>query len=411
MNKFETWFEEIRLLGWKPGLSRVKELLRRFDNPQNKLDIIHISGSNGKGSTATLLANILSDSGYKTGQFSTPSILGFNHMFLIDKLPVDDQTLNDIIERIRRNIEEMISDGFEHPTEYEIIAGIMYIYFCEKHVDFAVVEVAMGGEKDCTNVMDHSILSIMTPISMDHSDFLGASLHAIASEKSGIVKENSVLITHPQKTEVMKVLEEVCDCKMSVLKSFDIDLSIDYADELMTFEYDGLHIESHLLGHHQAMNIIHVIESIRNLNIRGYIQVNGQDLIESIRATSFPGRFEILGNYILDGAHNHESLLALRDTLELLNLRDLTGVIGVLKDKDILQGLKALKPFLKGIYVTEPRNPRKLDAYTLENQLRSMGYDILGRGKLEDIFKSIKGERILAFGSFYMIAEFRKEII
>jgi len=412
IKSFNNWIEEIRSYGIKPGLSRVKELLNRLDNPQNKLDIIHITGTNGKGSTATLLRNILDEAEYVVGQFSTPSIISFNHMFLINNKPVSDNILCEIAEQLKSEIDDMLSDGFEHPTEYEIIAAMMYVYFYKEHVDFAVVEVAMGGENDCTNVMDHSILSVITPISLDHQGFLGSTLKAIATEKSGVIKYNSVLVTHPQEEEVMMVLEAVCDEKMTTLKSFDFKGEVEIAEK-MHFNYKGLDVISQLIGKHQAQNIVGVIECISNLNNRGYTSVSKEQLLNGINKTTFEGRFECIGDWILDGAHNHESLMALKDNLESLKIKNLTGVIAVLRDKDIDDALVALKPYFRQIIVTEADSFRKLRAEDLYDKLKDLGYDNLIIEK--DIEKAYEmaqktQQRKLGFGSFYMLSELREYV-
>jgi len=411
-NTFNNWLEEIRSYGIKPGLSRVKELLKRLDNPQNKLDIIHITGTNGKGTTATVLSNVLREADYKVGQFSTPSIISFNHMFDINGA-ISDDDLYDLSSRIKSICDEMLEDGLEYPTEYEIIAAIMYLYFYEEHVDFAVVEVAMGGENDCTNVMDYSILSIITPISLDHTGFLGNTLLDIAKEKSGVVKNNSVLIMHPQNKDVELFLNEVCEKKMAVLNTFSNDVICHY-NEVMTFMYKGLNVKTNLMGRHQAGNIIGVIEAVHYLKTKGYVSVSKDQLLEGILKTSFEGRFERIDEWILDGAHNHESLMALKSVLESLELYDLIGVFGALKDKDFDEALEALKPHFKQIIVTEPLSFRKLEATQMAERLKKVGYlDVVVESDIHDAYllaNTLEGTKI-GFGSFYMISELRKEII
>ena len=411
-NTFNNWLEEIRSYGIKPGLSRVKELLKRLDNPQNKLDIIHITGTNGKGTTATVLSNVLREANYKVGQFSTPSIISFNHMFDIDGAISDDR-LFDLSSRIKSICDEMLSDGLEYPTEYEVIAAIMYLYFCEEHVDFAVVEVAMGGENDCTNVMDYSILSIITPISLDHTGFLGDTLLDIAKEKSGVIKNNSALIMHPQNRDVELFLNEVCENKMAVLNTFCNDVTCHYS-EVMTFKYKGLNVKTKLMGSHQAGNIIGVIEAVHYLKTKGYVSVSKEQLLEGILKTSFEGRFEKIDEWIFDGAHNHESLMALKRVLESLELYDLIGVFGALKDKDFDEALEALKPHFKQIIVTEPLSFRKLEASQMADRLKKVGYlDVIVESDIHKAYllaNALEGTKI-GFGSFYMISELRKQII
>lgn len=410
MNKklFEKWIEEVRGFGVKPGLSRVKELLRRMDNPQDQLKIIHITGTNGKGTTATLLREILTQAGYLVGQFSTPSLIGFHHMFYVDG-PISETYLYSIGEKIKIICDDMISEGLEYPTEYEIISAIMYQYFYERQVDFAVVEVAMGGENDCTNVMNHSILSIITTISLDHTDFLGETLLDIAKEKSGVIKRNSTVIVHPQDDDVMMFLKENAVQKNSILKTFDSKVTCTF-NHKMFFEYREISIETFLMGQHQATNIIGVLEAVQCLIDKKYAVVSNEILENAISCVVFEGRFEQFQSWILDGAHNHASLLALKHVLEVLDLYNLIGVFGALKDKDINEALQALRPHFETMIVTEPNSIRKCSAFEMERRLKKLGYDQLvvepdiGKAYLKANERSgIK----LGFGSFYMLSELR----
>lgn len=408
---FEKWMEEVRNLGWKPGLSRVKSLLNRLENPQNKLDIIHITGTNGKGSTATLIHNILKAGGYKVGQFSSPSILGFHHMYLIDGVPIADSRLNELGEQVKCVIEDMLEEGEEHPTEYEILAAVLYLYFYQEHVSFAVVEVAMGGENDCTNVMDHVIQSIITPISLDHTDFLGSTLHEIAKEKAGIIKENSVLISHQQEAEVMTVLQASCDEKNTVMKVVHEEAEVSFRKPYQAFNYQSVEILSQLIGHHQRNNIIVAIEAVQDLKQRGYVSISTECMLDAIRLTKFEGRFEMIGDYVLDGAHNNESLKALADSLEIIGSQPRNMMIGILGDKDIGEGLEALKPYVKGVVVTEPNNPRKLDADLLKTKLEKLGFEVIKATRhYEDALNSVDSNALIC-GSFYLIGEMRPLVI
>jgi len=409
MNKlqFDKWLEEIRSYGIKPGLSRVIELLNRLDNPQDKLNIIHITGTNGKGTTATLLRHILEEE-YKVGQFSTPSIISFNHMFYVDG-PISDEVLYRISDQIKTLCEDMVSDGLEYPTEYEIIAAIMYQYFYECHVDFAIVEVAMGGENDCTNVMNHSILSIMTEISLDHTNFFGPTLLDIAKEKSGVIKNNSAVIVHPQDEDVFDYIKNDADKKLSILRSFEGQVDCFY-DDMMTFAYKGLEVKTKMMGDHQARNIIGVIEAINYLNEKGYASVSKEQLLNSIENTVFEGRFERIEDWILDGAHNHESLMGLKSVLEHLDLYHLNGVFAALKDKDIDEALKALAPHFDLMIVTEANSFRKCPAGEMSDRMSKLGYkNIIIEENINKAFQRAEktDQMKLVFGSFYMLSELR----
>lgn len=306
----------------------------------------------------------------------------------------------------------MFEEGLEYPTEYEVISAMMYQYFFEEHVDYAVVEVAMGGTNDCTNVMDHSILSVITPISLDHVGFLGANLLEIAKEKSGVIKHNSVMITHPQAEEVHNFLRNDCDRKMTVFKTFEDKPDCQF-DTLMAFSYEGVKLESQLMGVHMADNIIGAIEVVKNLNQRGFTNIGTDIIKKAILNTSFEGRFERLDDWILDGAHNHQSLMALKKTLDLLNLSGLVGVFSCLKDKDIDSALKALKSKFKKVIILEADSPRKLALDDLACKLDQIGYKNIIKAKdVKEAYEIACHEEAtkLGFGSFYMIAGLRKEI-
>ncbi len=414
---FDLWLEEVRKLGSKPGLNRVKKLLELLDNPQNKLDIIHITGTNGKGSTASILSNILIEGEYNTGQFSTPSILGFNDMFRINNKMISDLRLLETAEKIKNMITDMLKEGYEHPTEYEIISAIMYEYFYQEHVDFAVVEVAMGGENDCTNVMDYSIMSIITPISLDHNSFLGDTLRMIAKEKSGVMKNNSVCYTHKQEDEVMEVLKTVSDEKMSVLNVCGTGVDYSIINDEMSFSYNGIIIKSKLLGTHQMDNIVCVVEVIQNLKTRGYIDINKKMLLDGIYNTYLEGRFEIISRepkWIIDGAHNSESLKALLKNIKTFKYKNLIGIIGVLKDKNIDDELKEILTYFKTIILTEPLNLRKLSVDELEKKIKDISdIQIVKKESVKEAVEicnriSANKDVVLGFGSFYMISEIRR---
>jgi dihydrofolate synthase/folylpolyglutamate synthase len=409
--EFDKWIAEIRRAGIKPGLSRVKALLNRLDNPQDKLDIIHISGTNGKGSTATILSRCLNDLGYSTGQFSSPSILGLEYMFLVEGQPISTSEFLEIAIYIKEICDQMLEEGHEYPTEYELYAAMMYFYFYKQHVDFAVVEVAMGGENDCTNVMSYSILSIMTAISLDHSAFLGDTLLKIVKEKSGIIKSNSICITHPQEDEVISFLTDDCDKKQSVLKILTCDESLSYIAPYMSFDYKGGKIESLLVGGHQKRNIIGVLMALEVLSEKGYIAFDSTVIKSSIKSVSFEARFENIGDWLLDGAHNHESLIALSKSLELVGRRENVAIIGVLRDKDIDKALRVMQSYIKEVYATEPKNPRALDSESLKLKLESLGYKVVGHGSITEGVEVLKDKKNkLAFGSFYMLEELRQYI-
>ena len=413
IKSFQMWLEPYKKMGIKPGTQTVKTLLNHLGNPQDQIKVIHITGTNGKGTTARLFHNVLWKAGYKTGLFMSPYLNQPEEMCVIDGEQISSDLWLDLAEKIQSKLEVMISLGQDLPTEYEIYAAMMYLYFKEADVDFAVVEVAMGGENDCTNVIKKPVLTVITAIDLDHQKFLGDTVLQIAKEKSGIMKMGCPQVLHKQNKEIMAYFEKKSREMKVPISLVEADDRIKYSDYQMIFDYKGLTITTSLLGKHQKQNIIGVIEGLEILDNHGHLILCHEILKRAIKETILPCRFEKIGSWILDGAHNDSSLLALKNTLHDLGLKDLVGVVGVLLDKENLQGFKALRPYFKKMILLEPLNDRKCPNNILKQRLESIGYErvieasnvneAIGLGQRSTEFK-------LAFGSFYMVGPLRDHL-
>lgn len=199
--------------GSRLGLESIGKLLELLDNPQDKLKYIHIAGTNGKGSTASYLSNTLIKAGYSVGMFTSPYIERFNERVQVNGKDISDENLGNITARIKEKADIMVEEGYEHPTTFEIVTAIAFMYFKQEDADYVVLEVGLGGRYDSTNIIKSPLVSVITTIDYDHIDVLGDTLEKIAYQKAGIIKEDSLVVSYPQDDEAIRVLREIADEK------------------------------------------------------------------------------------------------------------------------------------------------------------------------------------------------------
>lgn len=350
-------------LGIKPGLTRIYALLDAMGNPQDKLKIVHIAGTNGKGTVAYTIAQNLIDNGYKVGLFTSPWVDDYREQIQINNEYISKSDLASYIEKYKD------CDA----TEFELITAIMYKYFYDSGVDYAVVECGMGGKGDATNV-EKSNLSVITSISLDHTDFLGDTVEKIAYEKAGIIKENSVCVLYPNPS-VEHIFEEVCRQKNTRL--FKVDKGDDYIED----------------------NFITAVSAIFELGIN----------IPAVMRFP-PARMECINDVFIDGGHNVEAAKALLNTPPYLD--NMTAVIGMMADKDNEGYLKIIAPHCKSIVTTTPHNSRALPAKMLKAIAKKYCNDVIA---IDDPLNAIAVAREkgldLVCGSFYLAREVRKELL
>lgn len=412
--------------GSKLGLENTKYLLNLLGNPHKDLKIIHVAGTNGKGSTSSYIHTILKEEGYRVGLYTSPYLEEFTERMRINGQDIPKEKLASVTETVKEKIDQMVKDGKNHPTEFEVVTAIAFYYYAQEKVDFLVLEVGLGGRLDSTNVVEDPLVSVITPIDYDHTEHLGNTLSEIAYEKGGIIKENGVVLSYPQEKEVMEVLENISKEKNSkiFLTSFE-DLIIDkssveeqiFSVNILGKQYNN--IKTQLAGIHQvynactALGVVEVLRKYRNINI------SGQSVIKGIYNTKWPGRFEVLQNnplIIIDGAHNLHGADSLRKNIESL-LKDykITFVVGMLEDKDVKSVLEYLIPLTNKVIATKPNNPRAIKAIDLAKKLQVFKKEIYSYEDIEDAIKKAiditdKEEVIIFAGSLYMIGEVRKKL-
>ncbi|HZK33061.1 MAG TPA: folylpolyglutamate synthase/dihydrofolate synthase family protein, partial [Tissierellaceae bacterium] len=300
--------------GSRLGLDSIGKLLNLLDNPQRGLNYIHIGGTNGKGSTASYLANSLKVEGYKVGLFTSPYIERFNERIQINGEDIPDDVLGRITGVIREKANVMVEEGFEHPTTFEIITAISFMYFQEEKTDYVILEVGLGGRFDSTNIIEKPLASVITTIDYDHTDVLGKTLKEIAYQKAGIIKENGIVISYPQEDEALKVLKEIskeknaefylCDIKNIKIKSSNSKGAIfDFKYKNITME----NVEIAMLGEYQVYNAALALTTLMVLKEKELISIEEEAIRKGLKSTKWPGRLEVLGEnpiFLIDGAHN-----------------------------------------------------------------------------------------------------------
>lgn len=411
------YIHSIMWRGSKLGLSRMRELLGKLQNPQNKLEFIHIAGTNGKGSTAAMIASILSSAGYQTGLFTSPFINYFNERIAINGSPISDEELAEITSYVRPFADEME----DPPTEFELITAVGMEYFCRKKCDIVILEVGLGGSLDSTNVIAVPKLAVITAIGLDHTRELGDNISSIAQAKAGIIKENGTVLAYGQNQEAEAVFAKVCKDKKARLYYPDYQaLSLEASDwKGHHFSYknlQGLYLP--LAGIHQLSNVCVVLKAVELLRQSG-MEISDRDISKGLAMVKWPGRLEILLKHpllILDGGHNPQGVEAAAKSLSALSKgQPVVFVCGLMTDKDVTGILKPLIPLAVLFVTVEPPNARAMPADQLAAHIEQMGKpahiaDSVEQGVDLALQKAGHDGIVCAIGSLYMSGVIRTHI-
>ncbi|MFR7918136.1 MAG: bifunctional folylpolyglutamate synthase/dihydrofolate synthase [Anaerostipes sp.] len=382
------------------GLDNIRELLERLGNPQDQLRVVHIAGTNGKGSTLAFLAGIFRKSGYRAGRYVSPASFYYEERFRINEENISKKDLCFYMEKIKNVAEEMVKDGLSHPTMFEIETALSFLYFLDKKVDVVLLETGMGGRLDATNVVKKPIATVIASIGMDHMQFLGDTLEKIASEKAGIIKEGCPVISYDNTKEVNEVIKNKAK-QMHAKVTFVNSAGIRVLQESLngeSFSYrssDGRwyeKIEIPLLGRHQINNAALALETLNV--IKNYYCISDFQTEDGMRKTIWRGRIEILERepmVICDGAHNPDGAKSLLSFLQnnFTNQR-LIYIMGVLSDKDYEQMVQILAPAADKIYTVAPDNPRALSSRELCNCISKYHQNVEERQRLAECLSEVR---------------------
>ena len=403
-------------LGSRPGLSRTRALLSAMGNPEQKLRFIHLVGTNGKGSTAAMLASVLTAAGYTTGLYTSPYIHHFEERMQVD----GEEIQGDELAAITRWVGQLADQMEEHPTEFELVTCVALEFFRRRNCDLVVLEAGMGGRLDSTNVIPAPEAVVITNIGLDHTAQLGNTVEEIAREKAAVIKDGCSVILYEQSQGVTQVVEEACQAHhatLTIARADRVELERE-SPEGQWWNWKGQSLFVPLLGENQRHNgavVLHTLEAIAPK-----YPVSAQALREGLAQVRWPGRFEVLCRrpwFVVDGGHNPQCAATVADNLS----RYFPGkvpvlLMGVLEDKD-RAGLCQAVASLAGAFVTiTPPSPRALDAQTLAEELKAYGKPVYAAASIAQGVEramELAGEDgvVCALGSLFSVGEIRTYVL
>ncbi len=361
--------------GHKPGLDRIRTLLEALGNPHQKLQFVHIAGTNGKGSTAAMMDSCLRAAGYKVGMFTSPFINRFNERIQVNGVPIPDQDLVQLVEQVQPAAQAME----DVPTEFELITALGMLYFVQQNCDIVVLEVGLGGALDSTNIIPPPACAIITALGMDHVKELGPTLADIAAAKAGIIKPGSPVVSYGGEPEADKVIADTARAQGAPLTVVDFSrLQLRSASlDGLVFDFDGLEgLTLPFLASYQARNAAVAITALRALRGRGW-NISDQAIRQGLAQVRWPGRFELLRRdppFLLDGSHNAHGMRATVASLrERFPGEKFVFLISIMADKDWDKMLQLLLPLAKCFVTVTAPSPRAIPAPDLAAQIRAMG--------------------------------------
>ncbi len=420
------YISSVGRFGSNYGLERTLRILELLGNPHEKLKFIHIAGTNGKGSTTAMVSKILRGYGYKVGMYTSPYLEEFEERIQINGQNINKNILVNLLEQVRTVINKVIEEGYEHPTEFEIITALMFLHFYNEKVDYAVVEVGLGGRLDSTNVLIPKV-SVITSISLDHVNILGDNIKEIAKEKAGIIKESIPVVLYPQKKEAEEVIlqiakekkSKICFVKMSNSKLISINTNELYQKVEVKTPKNTYSINLPLLGEHQILNLSVALNAIETLLEGENIIINKELIEKSLDDVKWIGRLETLKKnpmVVIDGAHNIDGIKALRKNVEkYFKYNKLYLLLGILADKQVKEMVKEITPIAEKVYALTPHSDRAELCEDLRNEILEYNSNTVALESYEEAFslamqEANEDDLVLISGSLYMIGDMRKII-
>ena len=422
------YIHEVGNFGSNYGLERTYRILEILHNPQKDLKLIHVAGTNGKGSVTAMISSMLRGCNFKVGMYTSPFLEEFEERIQINGCNIPKDVLGDLVERVKYAVDKVIEEGYTHPTEFEIITCLMLLYFKEEKVDYGVIEVGLGGRLDSTNVIT-PILSVITSISLDHTNLLGNTLREIASEKAGIIKEGVPVVTYPQEKEALEVIEETAKNKNAELikvssdngkfiKVFNDNERI-YQDILIKANNDEYKVRLPLLGKHQVTNLLVAMEAFFKVCNTRNIKFSKDNLLSSLKNVKWIGRLEVMKKnplVVIDGAHNIQGIKSLKESVKMyFKYKNIYLILGILADKQVEEMIKEITPMAKKVFALTPHSDRAELAAKLKQEVvkineNCVSYEDYKEAYMKALEEASEEDLILISGSLYMIGDMRKII-
>lgn len=401
-------------LGSRPGLSRTEDLLSRLGHPERELRFIHIVGTNGKGSTAAMLASILHEAGHTTGLYTSPYLWRFHERIQVNGAEITDAELGEVTDHVRRFAEEME----DHPTEFELITCIALEHYRRRGCDLVVLEAGLGGRLDSTNAIPSPEVAVITNIGLDHTEQLGDTVEKIATEKGAVIKPGCEAVLYGQTASVEAVIADICRVQGVPLTVADFTALRVLEDSRggQIFDYGCLSgLSIHLLGAHQRKNAAVVLETVSALRRRGWV-VPEEAVRRGLERAQWPGRFEILGEhpwFIVDGGHNPQCASTVAANLDTYFPGEkAVFLVGVLADKDYAGLIEEIAGQARSFVTVTPDSPRALPAEELAGHLARYGLPVTSCGSIAEGVATASAQAgpsglVCALGSLYMAGAIR----
>lgn len=395
----------LRNTGSKYGIERVERWAQLLGNPQDQVSCIHIAGTNGKGSTCALIESVFREAGYRTGMFTSPHLLYLGERVQVNRMPINKEVLLRYIEQLKVSAYQLEEEGYDHPSFFEYITMLAFLYFKDQEVDVAIIETGLGGRLDSTNIIKRPLATAITSISFDHMHILGSTIPAIAGEKAGIIKRGCPVVIGDLPLEADKVVME----KTLVEKAPLYRITEIFGYDIKAYPETNLH------GKYQRKNAAIAVGICELLKNR--FTLTDAVIEKGLHSVNWRGRWEriILANgheLILDAAHNEEGIRMLVQGLEELGSHDLTFIIGSLDVERAKALLEGIAPFAKKIIFVSPKQERALSAERLAALMPSIFSGVVEWSTVETLFpchavccKSSEQTPTIITGSLYLLGE------
>ena len=409
------------------NLNRITHLLDLIGNPHERLKVVHIAGSKGKGSTAAIIASVLTQAGYKTGLYTSPHLITPRERCRIDGKLISETEVAFYINKLEPAIKTVSASEFGRVSFFEIYTALAFTYFADKNTDFAVIEVGLGGRLDATNVVSPST-TVITPIGLEHTTILGETYTEIATEKAEIIKQGCPVAVAPQHPDVYTVIQRVAkernapiikvknivekDYDLPILNSDGIPIAQQFDVETNSENYEQLKLP--LLGHHQYINATTAIAAIECLKMQGY-EINKDSIYDGFENVKWHGRIQIIKSspiVVLDGAHSPISMEALcRAIRDNFRYTQVIFIVSTMKDKDLTAIGKIISKIADSVIVTQvPDNPRVVPAETLRDTWTDISQKITTCPSPEEAIAMALSsvsptDLICVTGSLYLVGE------
>ena len=396
------YIDNLNKYGSKLGLDNIKALLALLDNPQEKLNVIHVAGTNGKGSTIAFMGSILKEAGYKVGKYTSPVVFEYLEKYQINDENIDEEAFAGLVSKVKKALEQLEKQGIQ-PTIFEVETAMAFEYFNAKKCDVVILETGMGGDMDATNVCSKVLASVLVSISLDHMGFLGDAIEEIAYHKAGIIKEGCPVIAMKQQENVLEVIRKTAKKQNSIV-----------------YEADAVDRKVSLAGEWQKYNAGVAVKVMEVLVNEHSFHITDEHIDKGLSNAKWPGRFERIFDepcIIIDGAHNPDAAKRLRETIDV-EYKDtrFVYIIGVLGDKDFDEVIKTMADRGEYIITITPPNARGLEASILKETVEKYNEGVQAADSIEKAYdiameklEDISGEKaILAFGSLSYLGEFKR---